>query len=168
MPYTEEDTLNVFMSFASEDAGIANAIAATLRKAFPRDVEITTMNEFPLGENWRYLIDNSIAKTDVLVAVATGRLKPSHSFTGQEVGSFSFSMRDKPKISKSDIDRRIIPFAVLASVPDTINEFEGITIDRTSLRDLRFDSSRLHRELIESASLNNSDSDKVCLFSIRY
>jgi TIR domain len=79
MPYTVEDRLNVFMSFASEDAGIANAIAATLRKAFPRDVEITTMNEFPLGENWRYLVDNSIAKTDVLVAVATGRLKPSHS-----------------------------------------------------------------------------------------
>jgi hypothetical protein len=164
MPYTEEDSLNVFLSFSSEDVGIASSIASTLRKAFPREVEITAMNEFPLGENWRELIDNSIDRTDVLIAIATGQLRPSHSFTGQEVGSFSFSMREKPKINGCDLDRRIIPFAVLASVPATVNEFEGITIDKDKLRDLRFDALSLQSQLNKEEASHNDDSSKMYLF----
>src|SRR5262249_17329521 len=93
---------------------------------------------------------DSIAQTDLMVAIATGRLKPSHSFTGVEVGMFEFSRRDSSKMKKfQNLDRRMIPFAVLARVPDAVNEFEGIDIDPNALRDVRFDTSTLASNLKE-------------------
>src|SRR5262249_41956448 len=87
MPFSRNDALNVFLSYASEDGEIADALARALRAAFVSDIEVTMMSEFPSGVNWRRLIGDSIAQTDLMVAIATGRLKPSHSFTGVEVDS---------------------------------------------------------------------------------
>jgi TIR domain len=139
MPYSNGQALKLFFSYASEDQQIADALSTTLRTAFATGIEVTMMSEFPPGINYRDFINDSISQTDVLIAIATGRLKPSHSFTGSEVGSFSFSMRSSPKISGTNQERRMIPFAILARVPDTINEFEGINIDPNSLQALRFD-----------------------------
>lgn len=139
MPYSSGQALKIFFSYASEDQQIADVLATTLRTAFATGIEVTMMSEFPSGINWRQFIDDSISQTDVLVAIATGRLKPSHSFTGTEVGSFSFFMRSSPTITGTNQKRLMIPFAVLARVPDTIDEFEGINIDPSSLHALRFD-----------------------------
>lgn len=140
--------LKVFISHATEDGEIADALAKTLRASFFRSIEITKMSEIDLGVNWRQRIDDSINETDLLIAIATGRLKPSHSFTGYEVGNFASSVRSKPNMgSFPQLKRLMIPFAVLERVPDTMNEFEGITIDPLALRAVRFDPKNLASEL---------------------
>lgn len=147
MPYSTNNSLKIFVSYASEDGKIAEALAKALRATFVNSLEITMMSEFPMGINWRRLIDTSIGQTDVLIAIATGRLKPSHSFTGSEIGSFSFSMGANPKMARfNHLDRRMIPFAVLEKSPSTMNEFEGIDIDPAVLRDVRFDPKNLAGE----------------------
>lgn len=150
MPYSDSPALKIFLSHASEDQGIADVLARTLSAAFVDAIEITMMSEFPSGLNWRRLIYDSIERTDLLIAIATGRLKPSHSFTGLEVGSFSFSLRSKPKMAAFPLlDRRMIPFAVLAQIPDTTSEFEGIDIDPSTLRDVRFNAGNLATNMEE-------------------
>jgi hypothetical protein len=165
MPYSSSYALNVFLSYASEDDEIAGAVARTLRFAFVDNVEVTMMSEFPSGLNWRQLIAESIAETDLMVAIATGRLRPSHSFTGMEVGMFEYSRRGVPKMARfPHMDRRMIPFAVLARVPDTMNEFEGIDIGLNDLRDVRFDTTNLAsnlRELYDSHSGSDSAPDRM-------
>ena len=90
----------------------------------------------------------SIRQTDILIAIATSRLKPSHSFTGFEVGAFTFSLHSMPRMERYPTEeRRMIPFAVLAQVPDTTREFEGIDIEPTALRYLNFDATDLAANL---------------------
>ena len=148
MPYSNSDSLNIFLSYASEDDKISEALARTLRAAFVDAIEITMMSEFPSGLNWRRLVDDSIAETDILIAIATGQMKPSHSFTGQEIGSFSFSTRSQPKMARfNSVDRRMIPFAVLPHAPETMNEFEGIDIDPANLCAVRFDATNFEENV---------------------
>lgn len=148
MPYSTSNALNVFLSYASEDDSIADALAKALRAAFVDRVDLSMMSEFPSGTKWRELIQDSIAQTDILIAIATGQLKPSHSFTGYEIGQFDFSVKIKPKMSRfPKLKRGMIPFAVLTRVPDTTNEFEGIDIDPSLFRDVRFDPTDLDANL---------------------
>ena len=142
------DPMKIFISYASEDQTIADVLKLSLKAAFRDDIDITMMSEFATGLNWRGVIQQSISETDVMIVIATGRLKPSHSFTGAEVGAFGMSVFTQPMMTKwPTLQRRMIPFAVLARVPDTINEFEGINIDRTTLRDVRFDPTSLDDNL---------------------
>jgi len=158
MPFTLEKNLKIFISHASEDTNIVDAIARTFRSAFVDAIEITMMSEFPAGTNWRKLIIDSVGTADLLLAVATGRLKPSHSFTGMEVGAFLASINTSPKMAKFDLDRKLIPFAILASVPDTVNDFQGIDLGPGEIVDVRFDEDKLQEELdgLVSADLEKS------------
>src|SRR4029077_12569956 len=124
--------MKLFISYSSEDQQIADVLKLTLRAAFRDDINIIMMSEFATGLNWKGIIEQSISDTDVMIVIATGRLKPSHSFTGYEVGAFKQSVFAQPNMTKwPSLQRRMIPFAVLAQVPDTINEFEGINIDQS-------------------------------------
>jgi hypothetical protein len=148
MPYSNSNALNVFLSYASEDDSIADALARALRAAFVDQIDLSMMSEFPSGTKWRELIQDSISQTDILIAIATGQLKPSHSFTGYEIGQFDFSLGVQPKMKRfPKLKRGMIPFAVLTRVPDTTNEFEGIDIDPTLFRDVRFDPTNLEANL---------------------
>jgi TIR domain len=148
MPFTDTASIKIFISYASDDERIAEVLARTLRATFVNSIEITMMSDFPAGVNWRRLIDSSISQTDLLIAIASGRLRPSHSWTGFEIGSFSFSTGIAPKMKRyQHLDRLMIPFAVLERMPSTLNEFEGIDIDRDALRDIRFDPLNLPNEL---------------------
>lgn len=69
MPYSSNDSLKIFVSYASEDGKIADALAKSLRATFVNSLEITMMSEFPMGINWRRLIHTSIGQTDVLIAI---------------------------------------------------------------------------------------------------
>jgi hypothetical protein len=158
MPYSNSNALNVFLSYASEDGLIAEALARALRTSFVDNIDITMMSEFPSGTKWRQLIQDSIAQTDLLIAIATGQLKPSHSFTGYEIGQFDYSLRENPTMSRfPELNRGMIPFAVLTRVPDTTNEFEGIDIDPTQFRDVRFDPTDLDANL---AGMYDPDDDR--------
>ena len=71
-------------------------------------------------------------------------------------------MNLEPKMRRfKNLDRRMIPFAVLARVPGTIDEFEGIDIEPASLRDVRFDAANLAQDL----SSNNNDGQIYKLLS---
>src|SRR4051794_18575633 len=148
MPYSNSNALNVFLSYASEDDSIADALARALRAAFVDRIDLSMMGEFPSGTKWRELIQDSISQTDILIAIATGQLKPNHSFTGYEIGQFDFSLGVQPKMKRfPKMKRGMIPFAVLTPGPDTTNEFEGIDIDPTLFRDVRFDPTNLEANL---------------------
>jgi TIR domain len=141
MAYSTEKNINIFLSYAHEDQAIADAVATMLRSAFYETLDITMMSEFPAGLNWRRLIDESIEATDLMIAIATGRLKPGHSFTGFEIGSFTTSMRFRPTMTVAPtVPRRMIPFAVLDKTPAAVNDFEGIDIDPNAIHALRFDA----------------------------
>ena len=62
--------------------------------------------------------------------------------------------------SYQDLDRKMIPFAVLERVPSTLNEFEGIDINQADLRDVRFDPANLANELRRGAKLREDNSYK--------
>jgi hypothetical protein len=158
MPYTSNDSLNVFLSYASEDTDIAEALTNTLREAFVNNVDISTMSEFKSGLNWKELIADRIAETDIFIAIATGEIKPAFSFTGYEVGAFSFSLREARHMARFDkLQRRLIPFAVLARLPDTASDYQGIDIDLQDLRAVRFDSANLAATLQGLANEDGGD-----------
>ena len=167
MPYSNSNALNVFLSYASEDSSIADALAKALRAAFVDHIDLSMMSEFPSGTKWRDLIQDSISQTDILIAIATGQLKPSHSFTGYEIGQFDYSLRDKPKMSRfPELKRGMIPFAVLTRVPDTTNEFEGIDIDPTQFRDVRFDPTDLEANLAGMYDPNDDRAPEAKIYKL--
>src|ERR1700677_464789 len=136
MPFSNPDRLKIFFSYASEDEHIADTLAKTLRLAFFYEIEITMMSEFSIGKNWRKIIEDSILATDIFMAIESGQLKPSHSYTGKEVGMFDISRRLQPKMKNfPDMERLMIPFAVLTRPTASTDEFEGIDIDPSKLYD---------------------------------
>lgn len=148
MPFSDSRKLNLFLSYASEDQSIADAVANTLRAAFHDAIELTMMSEFQVGLNWNDIIDDSIAKTDILIAIATGQLKPGHSFTGYEIGSFNMSARTQPTMTLLPKQRRrLIPFAILHHIPGTMTQFQGVNIDPKILHSVSFDPSDLAGEM---------------------
>lgn len=100
--------LVVFISYASEDSQLAIALYRLLDSHLGKDfaeVLIDTQS-FRHGFELNDLIQQQLKRTDILMAVYTGQQKPSHGFTGIEVGFFL----GLPKISEHGVRRRIIPF----------------------------------------------------------
>jgi hypothetical protein len=121
--------LKIFLSHASEDATFANAISGRLKKAFKQSVGVDSMSQFPLGMDWRNKIDAALDEVDILLVVATGREKLSHTFTGYEVGYFRKSQQTHPYIrGTANLKRVIIPIAISAEIPDTLSDIQGVEI----------------------------------------
>jgi hypothetical protein len=154
MPYSDSKSLKLFLSYASEDQAIAGAVAECLLNSFDSSIEIQMMSKFQVGANWRQLIDDDLDRADILVAIASGRLKAGHSFTGYEIGAFAFSCRRTPKmVTFPNLPRKTVPFVVLSGVPDTIAEFQGIGIDPASVIDIKYDGDQIDNRL---AALNKN------------
>jgi TIR domain len=121
--------LVVFLSYATEDQQLATTIANKLSGAFGRALDLRYMSKFELGVNFRTTIDQALDAADILLVIATGREKLSHTFTGYEVGYFRRSQQTRPYIDETKkIERLIIPVAIFADTPVTISEIEGIGI----------------------------------------
>jgi hypothetical protein len=124
--------LTVFLSYVSEDQKFAEAIAVRIGNSFKRAVDLKYMSQFPLGANFRSLIDQALDCADVLLVIATGHEKLSHSFTGYEVGYFRKSQKTRKYIDEERaIERLIIPVAMLTDIPATLTDIEGIGIAET-------------------------------------
>ncbi len=119
--------LSAFISYASEDKQLANAFCELLLDAFPYVIKLKMMSDFPLGINYRTMIDQSLDEADILLIVATGHEKLSHTFTGYEVGYFRKSQQAKKNID-GNIKRLIIPIAIFTEIPATISDIQGIGI----------------------------------------
>jgi TIR domain len=124
--------LTVFLSYVREDEKFAEAIAMRITNSFRRAVELKYMALFPPGANFRNLIDEALDSADILLVIATGHEKLSHSFTGYEVGYFRKSQQTRRYIDESkNLERLIIPIAMLTEIPATLSDIEGIGIAET-------------------------------------
>jgi hypothetical protein len=140
----EPPILRIFISYASEDWNVANAIHSGLSAALPQVFAEVCLDKWFLGagQEFKQQIELKLEKTDVLIIVYTGVQKQSHSFTGWEVGYFE-------RLRKSDPSRRIIPM-FLEDPPATANEFEGISLRISSdLLQLSLEEFKLRNDIAE-------------------
>jgi TIR domain len=122
--------LQVFISYASEDEHLATAIAEELRTAFGlASLRVLIAAEVGLGTPWRKQIEDDLDSADILLIVATGIEKLSHSFTGFEVGYFKGSRRSRPRMAHFDSDRLVIPIAIATTIPGTVDDTQGVQLD---------------------------------------
>src|SRR5262245_7155128 len=122
--------LRIFISYAHEDAKIAIAVSNALHTALGdtfADVFLDTVS-LVAGLEFKTQIEERLDDTDIFIIVYTGLEKPSHSYTGWEVGYF----RGVQRRSKSDLDieRRIVPL-YLYTPPATASSMQGIAFDIT-------------------------------------
>src|SRR5262249_11135401 len=129
-PQNEIPKLHIFISYASEDAVLAQAINGELKTVFSDVMIKTTLDtELKLGVDWRKRLEEGLRTADILLIVATGRQKLSHSYTGFEVGFFSASKLITKDMTYFDSDRLIIPIGVLEKNPETIADVESLNLD---------------------------------------
>jgi len=128
---SDERRLRVFISYSSEDRILATSIADELRRSFgPTALKVDIDIEFSLGVNWRARLEDDLNKTDILLVVATGKEKVSHSFTGFEVGFFSSSKNSQPKMPNFPAqDRFMIPLAIFTKTPETVADIQSLQLD---------------------------------------
>jgi hypothetical protein len=100
--------LIVFISYASEDSQLAIALYALLSSHLGKDFAEILMDteSFRHGFELNELIQQQLRRTDILIVVYTGQPKPSHGFTGIEIGFFL----GLPKMTEPNVKRRVIPF----------------------------------------------------------
>jgi TIR domain len=148
-PQAEPPVLRLFISYASEDVGIALAIAKGLREALGDGFAEVSMDKWFLqaGDVFKKELEAKLEKTNELVIVYTGVDKQSHSYTGWEVGYFERGMKSHP-------ERRIVPL-FLEQLPPTAADTQGISLNVP--RDL------LHLTVEEFSAENSIDkSDPAC------
>ncbi len=114
--------LRVFISYAKEDEKIALAVFDAIRTALAPFVYVFIDTALQFGLSFQDEIRKRLDDTDLLVVIYSAALKPSHSFTGMEVGYF-MRVRDMD----AENVRRIVP-VYLDSPPDILAGNEGINI----------------------------------------
>jgi hypothetical protein len=128
-PAPEPRTVNIFISYATEDKELAAAVENILRVTFAfASLEVWRDAEIKLGANWVSAIDTALETTDVLLVLFTERMKASHSYTGYEIGYFNKSKQQQPQINGRD--RIYIPLCVGAEIPETMHYIQGIKIEK--------------------------------------
>ena len=126
----ESTRLHIFISYATEDGHLADKINETLRDTFgPGIIKTTIASEIAPGEKWRERLEGALDDADILLIVATGRQKPSHSFSGSEVGFFRGSKLHRPKMRNFDSERLIIPIAIFTKIPEPVTDIQSIAIE---------------------------------------
>jgi len=113
----------IFISYASEDVEIAKAVAGCFKTALPdffAEVNFDKSSLVP-GSAFQAQIETQLQQTDRFIIVYTGAEKPSHSYTGWEVGYFDHIMRVDPRTRK-----KISLY--LFNPPDTTAAEQGIPV----------------------------------------
>jgi hypothetical protein len=148
--------LQIFLSCASEDAGLALALSKALKGTQEKEgfldkdfsqVWLDT-EELRAGLDLTQQISNQLDKTDILIIVYTGQQTDSHGFTGIEVGYFMRTM----KMDDGPIERRIVTF-YSDSLPDATANLKGIPLYITKATLAQ--SSESYKNSLQSLSINN-------------
>ncbi len=94
----EPRIFRIFISYASEDLPIASAIGTCLKIALGDFFAEVNLDKWFLqpGLSFKKQIESKLQNTDVFIMVYTGAEKPSHGFTGWEVGYFDHVMQTEP------------------------------------------------------------------------
>lgn len=121
--------VSIFISYTREDSDLAASVHAELLQLFAfTPVEIFRDVGIPQGANYQSKIDQQLDCSDILLVLLTDRLKPSFSYTGDEIGFFRRSILNRRKIY-GEIDRVIIPVCIGANNPDTLHYIQSVQID---------------------------------------
>src|ERR1700743_1760850 len=94
----EQNVFRIFISYASEDRAIASAVATCFKSALHAFfAEVNIDSEFlEPGVGFQTQLEEKLQKADRLVIVYTAAEKPSHGYTGWEIGYFDHIMRTDP------------------------------------------------------------------------
>ena len=94
----QQRVFRIFISYASEDLAITTAAASCFKAALPDFfAEVNFDKEFlEPGSAFKTQIEAKLQETDVFIIVYTGTEKPSHGYSGWEVGFFDHIMRTDP------------------------------------------------------------------------
>ncbi len=94
----EQNVFRIFISYASEDRAIASAVANCFKSALPDFfAEVNIDSEFlEPGVGFQTQLEEKLQKADRLIVVYTAAEKPSHGYTGWEIGYFDHIMRTDP------------------------------------------------------------------------
>jgi hypothetical protein len=123
-PDTKTRVFRIFISYASEDEKIAIAVSNAVQTALGPAAEVFIDSGLHYGLNFQEEIKSKLDETDVLIVIYSASLKPSHSFTGMELGYFIGVMEHK---KNADFPRRIVPIYI-DKPPDLLASTEGINI----------------------------------------
>jgi hypothetical protein len=98
----EQRVFRIFISYASEDRSIAAAVANCFKSALPDFfAEVNIDSEFlEPGLAFQAQLEEKLQKADRLIIVYTAAEKPSHGYTGWEIGYFDHIMRTDPGCRK--------------------------------------------------------------------
>jgi hypothetical protein len=128
-PNQRPTQVKIFISYAREDSDLAAGVHAELLQLFSlTPVDIFRDVGIPQGADYHNTIDAHLDGADILLVLLTDRLKPSYSYTGDEIGFFRHSILNRPKIYL-DINRVVIPVCIGADNPDTLHYVQSIQID---------------------------------------
>jgi hypothetical protein len=118
--------LKLFISYAKEDAPIAIAVSNCLQVALGNvfaETFIDTM--LTAGLDFSAQIQQKLDETDVLIIIYTGVDKPSHSWTGVELGYFLSVLKHN---TVSDLPRKIVSI-FLDAPPAPAATLQGISLN---------------------------------------
>jgi hypothetical protein len=123
----------IFLSYASEDRPLAEQVVRFLEEAFRRgQVQVVHMPH-RRGVNWRNRCDKFLDAADILLIVADGRERLSHSFTGYDLGFFRKSQQDRKYIDEKTGVERLITAFVRCSEPATAGSTEALLYELATL-----------------------------------
>jgi hypothetical protein len=128
MTQEQKSKIEVFVSYAKEDRQLVLEIAEALKKPFSPFqlhffIDDRSIEE---GDEWRDKINDALDAADILLIVATGQKKESHSFTGYEIGYFSKSVKARPMART--VKRRVVPLIFGDKLPIAVSEIQGINV----------------------------------------
>ena len=120
--------LEIFVSYAREDALLVRDITDDLKETFGVLLEFfvdsQTINQ---GADYRKVINDHLDSADVLLIIATGRLKESYDFPGYEVGYFDRSIKGRSTLDDGT-GRHIIPLIIGGATPTAVLNIQGVII----------------------------------------
>ena len=137
-PRIEPRVFRIFISYASEDLPVAAAIGSCLKVALGDFFAEVNLDKWFLqpGLAFKKQIELKLQKTDVFIIVYSGAEKPSHGFTGWEVGYFDHVMEMAPG--------RLKVALYLDNPPATSAEEQGIPLglgpDKLAMTSEQFES----------------------------
>ena len=140
----EQRVFRIFISYASEDKAIAAAVANCFKSALPPFFsEVAIDSEFlEPGKAFQPQLEETLQKADRLIIVYTAAEKPSHGYTGWEVGFFDHIMRTDPG------RRKKISLYLYGPPPTTAFE-QGISLGLSKAQ-LQMNAMQFERDVVVS------------------
>ena len=123
--------LKLFISYAHEDAKIAIAVSNALHCALGDTLAEVFLDKTSLeaGFDFKAQIEDRLENTDVLIIIFTGVEKPSHGYTGWEVGYFRGVQR-REAVALGNSRKKVISL-YLNSPPGPVSGVHGVSFGIT-------------------------------------